>query len=153
MSNYTYNALGEVLSKTDAKNQLRRFTYDKLGRQLSRIEPTDTTNWTYDTATKGKGGLASVTMTKGSEVFVENYTYDSLSRPSSTTRTVTLAGQNHVFGVSRTYDSASRIKKLTYPNSFAVEHVYNSRGYLEAVRSDRADSSGRKMEYWRAAPD
>jgi YD repeat-containing protein len=35
---YTYNALSELISQTDAKNQTSTTTYDKLGRMTQRVE-------------------------------------------------------------------------------------------------------------------
>jgi YD repeat-containing protein len=52
---YTYNALGELINQTDAKNQTSTTCYDKLGRMTQRVEPEGTTNWQYDTKTNGIG--------------------------------------------------------------------------------------------------
>ena len=57
---YSYNALGELNSQTDAKSQTVTMSYDALGRMTSRTEAEGTTSWTYDTAVKGKGKLHRV---------------------------------------------------------------------------------------------
>jgi YD repeat-containing protein len=49
---YGYNAFGELISQTDAKNQPTAMTYDALGRLKTRVEAEGTTTWTYDTANR-----------------------------------------------------------------------------------------------------
>src|ERR1051326_4318685 len=56
---YAYNALGQLVSQIDAKNQSAQFTYDLLGRVTQRVEPDMTASWSYDTAPYGIGKLAS----------------------------------------------------------------------------------------------
>ncbi len=58
---YDYNVLGELVKQTDAKGQIVTMTYDVLGRMDSRTEAEGQTTWDYDTATKGKGKLHTVT--------------------------------------------------------------------------------------------
>src|SRR5699024_4690300 len=67
---WTYDAAGEVLSHTDGRGKTVTMSYDALGRPASRSMPgarggTDTTSWTYDTATHGLGRLAKVSESKG----------------------------------------------------------------------------------------
>ena len=52
---YSYNALGELISQTDAESQTVTMSYDALGRMTGRTEAEGTTNWTYDTAVKRQG--------------------------------------------------------------------------------------------------
>jgi YD repeat-containing protein len=69
---YTYNALGELISQTDAKSQTSTISYDKLGRMTQRVEPEGTTNWQYDTKANGIGKLAQVTAPLG---YKKKYSY------------------------------------------------------------------------------
>jgi RHS repeat-associated protein len=132
---YTYDAFGEVLTQKDAKNQVTTFTYDSLGRMLTRLDPpgtaADKTTWTWDTATKGIGLLASVTSPGG---YAESYAYDTKSRRSSVSTTA--AGTAYV--VDYTYDTASGlVSTITYPAStgtrFAVQYGYQN-GLLKDIR-------------------
>ena len=127
---YNYNVLGELTSQTDAKSQTVSMTYDKLGRLITRTENEGTTTWTYDTATKGKGKLASVSHYGG---YSRSHTYDSLGRPDATTTII--SGTSYT--TSTTYDAFGRVDDVSYPGSsnFKVEHLYNARGYLEKVRN------------------
>ena len=137
---YTYNALGELTAQSDAKGQTVTMAYDKLGRMTTRTEAEGTTTWTYDTATKGKGRLHTVS---APGAVVRTHAYDAYTRPASETTTV----GTQTFTLSRTYDGAGRVAKLTYPKTgFAVEHLYTASGYLGAVRNAATPAT----VYWEA---
>ncbi len=57
---YSYNALGKLVSQTDAKGQTSTMAYDKLGRMTQRTEAEGTSTWTYDTKSNGTGKLSIV---------------------------------------------------------------------------------------------
>jgi YD repeat-containing protein len=85
---YTYDALGELLTQTDAKSQVTTLTYDLLGRVTQRSEADLTATWTYDTASHGVGLLASEATPSGSAGqtgYSRTYAYDTLSRPVTDT--------------------------------------------------------------------
>ena len=108
---YTPNALGEVVAHTDAKSQNFTATFDKLSRPLTRVEPGNTTTWTWGTsaAAHNIGQLASVASTGHSE----SYTYDSYGRPSQ--RAVVA---DTTYYINYAYDSTSgQLDSLQYPTS------------------------------------
>ncbi|MFC5743165.1 RHS repeat protein [Dyella tabacisoli] len=81
-SSYTYTANGQVQTKTDALGHVTAYTYDTLGRELTRIEAqgtpqerTTTTTW-YDTRFLPKTVTTSDRVT--------TYTYDTQGRLQST---------------------------------------------------------------------
>ena len=150
---YGYNVLGELTSQTDAKLQVTTMTYDKLGRMTSRTEPdglggsgTITTNWTYDTATRGQtpqlliGALASVAMSNG---YLESYEYDYYGRPSKITRTI----DGTPYETNYEHTLIGQLSKTVYPGNFAVRNSYNLNGFLKEIR--RANHSTADL-YWRA---
>jgi YD repeat-containing protein len=51
---------GELTSQTDAKNRPVSFTYDKLGRPLTRTEPEGVTTWTWGQVIPTQSSTASV---------------------------------------------------------------------------------------------
>ena len=128
---YTYNALSELISQTDAKNQTSTTTYDKLGRMTQRVENEGTTNWQYDTATNGIGKLAQVTAPLG---YKKEHSYDSLGRVITTTT----HANNQSFNIQNQYDQYSRLSTQTRPQNFKVENVYNQYGYLMAKRAPKS---------------
>lgn len=142
---YIYNALGELVSQTDAKSQTTTMVYDKLGRMTNRTDTDLTSNWTYDSCTMGIGKLCTAVTTNGAiNDYTRAHTYDSLGRQSSVS--VTILGIPP-FTTTTTYDSSGRLDTLTYPGStFAVKHIYNSYGYLWKVQ--RVGGGG--VVFWRA---
>jgi RHS repeat-associated protein len=133
---YTYDALGQTLSQLDAKSQTTTFTYDVLGRNKTREDhpggSANRTTWTWDTATNGKGLLASVA-SPGS--YSETHTYDNRSRPL----TFSTVANGTTFVMEYAYNSTTgRLELTTYPNStgtrLAVQHNYNQYGFLKDLR-------------------
>lgn len=150
---YTFNALGQIASQTDAKGQVTVMTYDLLGRMLTRIDdalaanPNDrTAQWVYDTAPMGTGGavakgkLASLSMPG----YSASYTYDALLRGKDVTETI--AGTPYV--MSTAYDAGSRPLSVTYPSGISVQNVYNAQGYLTQVINPAT-----LAPYWMAQAD
>lgn len=133
---YRYNAAGELVWQRDAKGQEVSIVYDRLGRMVQRDEPEGATTWTYDTAAGGVGKLAEVSGPGG---YRETYGYDALGRPALTTT----HAEGESFSVLTGYDAAGRVARVTRPQGFVVENVYNELGYLEAVRSP----SGQVTDY------
>jgi RHS repeat-associated protein len=149
---YAYNAFGELISQTDAKNQQTITKYDKLGRVTQRASGTDlTSDYTYDACTKGKGKLCSVTA-KGlaspsgsaSVGYTRTLTYDSVGRMS--TETSVIGGRT--FTASTTYDAAGRVKTITYPNG-----QFATRGYDAVGAWNRLIGAGGKVLWQGGAAD
>jgi RHS repeat-associated protein len=138
---YTYNALDLVATQTDAKNQRTCFGYDALGRQTKRVDNATSTctgttqNWVYDTKTKGKGQLGSMSgfNTDGTG-YSEQYSYTNYGLPESTTTSF----DNSSYTVTQHYDSYNRPLGVTYPTGYVAANSYNSYGHLEQVK----DSTG-----------
>ncbi|GAB58219.1 toxin TcdB middle/N-terminal domain-containing protein [Rheinheimera nanhaiensis] len=135
--NYSYNAFGELLSQTDAKNQTTAFDYDSIGRMTRRYDPSGTSCWDYgnSVASYNRGQLTRVRSfgtnqpctTTATPDYEELYSYNSRALPASKlTRT---AGSS--FSVSSSYDSFNRLHLLTYPSwtlnpadDLVIKHEY-----------------------------
>lgn len=137
VTTFAYNAYGELTSQTDAKGQTVTLTYDRLGRVTQRNEPSGVSTFTFDSAPRGLGQLAS----ESGPGFSRTYTYDALCRPS----TVQEVHGINSFVTSRSYDSNGRPDTLTYPTGFAVRQIYNAQGYLSAVKNASDGTT-----YWQA---
>lgn len=143
---YAYNALGELIRQVDAKAQTVTLQYDKLGRMTGRAEPDLTSTWTYDTATKGIGKLASASSGNG---YSRSHSYDTLGRLSSTS---TVIDTPTPYVTSTSYDAYGRVLTQSYPASagyptgFAVQNVYNANGYLTQV----VNAATPATVYWQA---
>jgi hypothetical protein len=106
----------------------------------SRTEPGLASTWTYDTATKGVGKIATASADNG---YSRSHSYDSLGRPSGSS--ITAPGA-FAYSFSNSYDANGRLNAVNYPSgNFAVRHVYTSLGYLAEVRNDATNDL-----YWRA---
>ena len=118
----TYNVLDQLLTKTDARSQVTSYSYDLLGRTIERVEPVVTSNWTYDTAVKGIGKLATASTNGG---YSRSHTYDALGRPDQTTLTIDTAA----YSFTTSYDAAGRVDQMSYPSGLTVAYGYNALGY------------------------
>ena len=97
---YAYDGLKDLLTITDANNNVRNFVYDGLGRMVSSTDlhaPTSSTygtwNYTYDDA----GNLTTKVDPKGQAV---TYAYDGLNR-------VTSESYGGAVQIAYTYDSCT----------------------------------------------
>ena len=127
----TYDAFDEVATSLDANGVTTLLTYDALGRLVSRVAPDGTDTFTFDTAPHGIGKLRSMARAANRT----DYAYDALSRPAS--ETWTLDGAPYAYAY--TYDAQSRLSSIAYPAApsgprFVTDRVYDSAGYLSAVR-------------------
>lgn len=166
---YVYNAAGDLVSQTDAKLQTTHFTYDLLGRLITREElNTDGTidtqsSWVYQNArvyesdlriqlaycgvqnAKCIGKLTSETDSSG---LTKNYIYNELGLLSEVDTVIS----GETFTQTTAYDLFNRIESITYPEStgglsgrFQVKYHYNAYAYLYKVSS--MDNS---IAYWQA---
>ncbi|MFD2263438.1 RHS repeat domain-containing protein [Lacibacterium aquatile] len=162
VSQYIYNALGELVEQTDAKGQKVQITYDRLGRETTKtfrfgngtVERIDSK--TYDTENHGVGKLAASLSVRpatpeelaaGSaaeiEIVSKTFAYDGLARP-------VLIGQS-IDGGAATFQSAvyeastSRIKKTTLFSGKSVLYSYDDAGSLKTVSDGLTGAA-----YWTA---
>ncbi|MBI5438496.1 MAG: hypothetical protein HY936_06060, partial [Nitrosomonadales bacterium] len=100
----------------------------------TRTEPDLVSTWTYDTAVKGIGKLATATSDNG---YSRTHSYDALGRPGNTSTVIDNPASPYVTAAS--YDTNGRTDTRTYPASagypagFAVKNIYNTNGYLIQV--------------------
>lgn len=135
---YSYNVLGELLGQKNAKGQITKLSYDKLGRMIQRNEMGLSSKWQWDKAAMGKGKLASFS---SNNLHKRDYEYDEFGR----TKSVKTKIGNSVFTISTEYDGFSRVLKTTYPTGFAVSNGYNFNGYLAEVRDETSEKP-----FWQA---
>ncbi|WP_037411009.1 toxin TcdB middle/N-terminal domain-containing protein, partial [Shewanella fidelis] len=140
---YTYNAFGELLTQTNASNQVTTFYYDSSGRKVRRTDAEGTACWLYGSGSTNNAGMltfersySTVTSNCNASGYQQQkaFIYDNDGKLKSSTTTV--AGNS--YGIGFDYDGYGRLSKTTYPNSLVkVNNHYNSYGYL----SKRTDNS------------
>ncbi len=133
-----YNALNQLVSRTDANHNQTSYQYDLLGRTTSTTysngSDMEFVSYTYDNALgKGIGKLASVR--HYSDIDSE-YEYDTLGRLANRKVYDGNTCYEHLYA----YDTLGRLRYLTYPDGFSISHTYNSYGELEKIR-DASDNS------------
>ncbi|MFC4313275.1 toxin TcdB middle/N-terminal domain-containing protein [Steroidobacter flavus] len=140
---YDYFPTGELKSRTDAKSQPVSYTYDYVGRPLTRVEPEGTTTWTWGTsaASRNIGQLASI----AGPGYSETYTYDQQGRLSN--RSIV---SDTTYNYTYTYDTATgSLGTVEYPVStssyrFKLQYAYQN-GALNQIR----DANGSTV-FWQA---
>jgi RHS repeat-associated protein len=147
---YTYDALGEVTSWTDAKGQNFSVTYDALSRPLVRTEPdlTTTWNWGGNNARYDIGKLNYVTAVGSVGTYTETFGYDSktrlatdsLSLPGDSTYTYTFA-YNATTGLLDT---------LQYPVSTSAYQLKLQYGYANGMLQKISDFNNVATVFWTA---
>jgi YD repeat-containing protein len=120
-TSYTYDANGQVLTRTDPRNIVATYTYDWAGRPLttSYSDTTPSVTRTYD-APGYKGLLTSVSVSNATTS--ASFTYNNADMVASETRTI--AGLTKT--TSYTYDLDDRLLTITYPSGRQVQRTYQS---------------------------
>jgi RHS repeat-associated protein len=141
---YEFDALDQLTSQTDAKNQTITQGYDRLGRLTSRGELEGNSSWTYDTASNGIGLLHTVTSPGG---YAEIHGYDALGRHVN--ETTTIDGTQYL--VTAAYNALGQVETIEYPQSFPANYRFKVRfvydyGLLKRVE----DATSSNTVYWQA---
>jgi RHS repeat-associated protein len=135
---FTYNALHEPLTDTDAAGQVTTFTYNAQGQLLThRNARNELTTYAYG-GTVPPGCLASITSPPFNGVSaVTRFTYDSFKR----VRTVT---DSDNYTVTTDYDNLDRKVKLTYPDATFEQFQYtdNATGAMTLDLTGSRDRRG-----------
>jgi len=126
--------VGNLISKTDRKNQSITYTYDQLNRLLQKSYPDSTAvNYTYDNDSR----LTQVTDPSGTYQF----TFDNMGRlTQAATQYTFLTGRN--FTTSYTYDAASNRTGFTDPENGSTTYAYDTLNRLQTLTPPTAVSSG-----------
>lgn len=130
ITNYIYNGLGQMLSKTDPKNSNYTYTYDLLNRINTVNGPEGT--YTYHYYSSGDG-LNQIENILGPNNTSTEYTYF----PNQKIKSIKENQPSKSFITAYEYDNFDNVTKITYPGGFEIDQIYNSFGYLEQIkRSD-----------------
>jgi RHS repeat-associated protein len=134
---FTYNALHEPLTDTDAAGQITTLTYNAQGQVLTRKNAkNETTTYAYG-GTVPVGCLASVTSPPFNSVSaVTSFTYDSFKR----VRTVT---DSDSYTTNTDYDNLDRKIKVTYPDTTFEQFQYTD-NVTGAMKLDLTGSRDRR---------
>ena len=120
--NYTYNALGQIKTQTNARNQLTSWNYLADGRINTVVTPEGTTTYTYNSNKQLTGINAPNNVSR-------SFGYDNKGRVNSVDETI--AGTN--FSTNFTFDSYGRVNTRTHPSGIVETWEYNGNGFLATI--------------------
>ncbi|HAH59197.1 MAG TPA: hypothetical protein DCL86_13710, partial [Bacteroidales bacterium] len=130
-----YNPFNELMYSEDARQNKYTYTYDVLGRTLSRqnlTHATDLTNWQYE-ETAGKLGLLKSESNLAGHMKL--YTYGEFNRLVKITEKLDADGMGH--DVSYTHDELGRVSLMTYPDGLTLSYRYTGDGVLKKIIRER----------------
>lgn len=118
----SYDKVGNLVSRTTQNNTVLQYAYDQINR-LTKISYPDgsTVSYTYDKDSNRLRMVDSASTT--------DYTYDPRSRLLSETRTI----DGQAYALSYLYDAASNLIRLTYPDGYQVNYVYDALNRIVTV--------------------
>jgi RHS repeat-associated protein len=138
---YDYDAAGNLVRQTDARNQTICFYYDELNRLTGKHYRTDTNcptsdpslnvSYTYDSTANGNKGIGrrtGMSDPSGSTSWV----YDERGRVLTETKTINGTGGG-TFTTRWSYDPMDRVETMTYPGGEVVNYTYNPQGLVEQI--------------------
>jgi len=135
---YIYDARGNLVQEIDALDNVTTYAYDTRGNMLSRTDALSN-RWEYGYDTLGRQTSAVVRSQASSVERQESFTYDA--NGNQLTRTWQVSSVE--FQVSNTYDSANRLISVVQPDGSVTRTLYNPIG----KESARIDALGRETAY------
>jgi RHS repeat-associated protein len=146
---YTYNALGSLLTQTDARGCVITMGYDNLNRLTSKAygssncgSGNSSVNYYYDeggASAEELGRRTRMTDASGST------TWDYDTRGRTTREVKTINGTSYT--TQWTYNSADLPVTMTYPDGEVVTHTYHRQLLLDKLMSNR-DANNAANNYY-----
>jgi RHS repeat-associated protein len=139
---YTYDAAGNLSTRTDARGVITNYAYDALNRNTSVTYTDGTPSITrrYDSATNGTGLLwqSETSGATGTRLTVD--AYDALGRPLMQKQQFQTNGAwGKSYTVQRSYGLAGQVASQTYPSGHAVTYDYDVAGRLANFNGNLGD--------------
>lgn len=140
---FTYDAMGNVLTKTDARGMVSTLTYD-VSHRLASISYTSGVGTTlvYDGGTSPSptdlGNLTKISDESGNTTF----SYDVLGRVISKAVIINGKSFNVRYGYGTTGSSAGSLTSIAYPGGSTVNYGYGQDGKVSFVTVNPVNSNG-----------
>jgi RHS repeat-associated protein len=146
-NSYTYEANGNLSTKTDARNIKATFVYDGLNRVITRSYDdgiTPAANFYYDGATLGKGRLWQTITTGANNQYQAIDSYDAMGRILSQRQQFLYNGAwSQSYTVQRTYDLAGHTLTQNYPSGHTVTYTYDAAGRTQSLNGTLGEGTAR----------
>ena len=148
---YSYDANGNLKTRTDARGVTATYDYDKLNRVTTTTYTGETGTATtpnmvrtYDGAAYGKGLLWKSETLGASGTLTTVNSYDALGRPLSQSQQFKTGGAwGAQYTTQQTYDRAGNVRGQTYPSGRTVSYDYDPAGRLNDFRGTLGDGASR----------
>lgn len=129
--NKTFDAAGNLKTRTDARGVTVTYSYDAANRLTQIIYPSaaENTTYTYDSCRAGK--LCQVVDASGTHA----YQYDGLGRQSQEVWTASAALGGHAFTTSYSWTAFDQPLTITSQSGRVVSYSYDSIGRVAGVSS------------------
>ena len=134
VTEYSYDALGQLIWQKNAKGQETHVQYNLAGQIVSRSGPEGVTSYSYGTSNIGTEKRGFVKTVSGFAGNSSSSQYNSLGQ-----LTVFTENNDGLHATNYTYNSAGKISSMSYPSGLLVTYEYNSRGYLSKIRDGILD--------------
>jgi YD repeat-containing protein len=137
-----YDASGNLLRRIDARGVATDYTYDELGRILSRsysggseVEPTGSVTYSYDrSGSHALGRLSSISTGTSDTLFND---YDALGRVTAQSQRT----NGRFYDTAYEYNRAGLLTAETYPSGRTLALQHDDAGRLSGVTGTKADQS------------
>ncbi|EKN89245.1 RHS repeat protein, partial [Leptospira interrogans str. 2002000624] len=146
VSSYNYNAFGDLTSTTNAKGVTTTFTYDGIGRILTKNIPEGNIQYTYDSFSGSENALGRLVRIEDSNQN-KTFSYDKLVRVKKETRVILATTEGNPlpsetagpYITETRYDLLGRVTRIDYPEH-PISHgrmracyEYGTAGYISGI--------------------
>jgi RHS repeat-associated protein len=135
-----YDANGNLINKTDARNITTTYGYDALNRLTAKQAPGINYSYMYDapgSTFTSSNAIGRMTEASNNVNASEQYSYDAMGRviwQENTVPDVCCSPPQPT--ISAAYDLAGNMTSLTYPDGRVVKQNWNAAGHLQSATFD-----------------
>ncbi|EMG13469.1 RHS repeat protein [Leptospira interrogans serovar Grippotyphosa str. LT2186] len=146
VSSYNYNTFGDLTSTTNAKGITTTFTYDGVGRIVTKNIPEGNIEYTYDSFSGSENSVGRLVRIEDSNQN-KTFSYDKLGRVKKETRVILATTEGNPlpsetagpYITETRYDLLGRVTRIDYPEH-PISHGrmracynYGTAGYISGI--------------------
>jgi len=124
---YEYDAYGQLIKQTNARDDITTYQYDAAGRITTETIPGRTLTYQYETLGGGIGQIKSI---KENGNTVRSYSYNSFGQPLTVIETIDVP-----YTTSYTYNTKGQMLTKTSPSGLTISYGYDTNGFLNSLKN------------------